>query len=213
MYEDLIKWFFNENGPDLKEAPPAAAFEHFQIKLLVDGAPLQEIINNTIREKIPEREAAIRIEKKEIDAATTPGQIIKFMRRGTDIINQQALIQRALEFEDEIIPEIIQMLKTSLNDLFIELAARALATCSKDISEELIEIFDEVRGAYAQSMILVALGFKASENHIPWLLKKFNELKSAYPNEDFCFGAYFALLEMESRFYAESKKFTSVSTD
>ncbi|MCL2365436.1 MAG: hypothetical protein FWC75_00110 [Oscillospiraceae bacterium] len=205
MHYDLIRWFFNENGLDREAAPPPAAIEHFQIKLMLENIPMQDLLERSLRDKLPNRDVAISAEMHDIDAATTAGQVIKFMRRGTDMMNQQLLVRKALEFEDEVVPEIIRMLKTSLNDLFIELSARVLALCSKDIADELIKNFDDMRGAYAKSMVLVALGFKAPEKRIPWLVKKFNELKREYPNESFCYGAYYAIFEMESRFYGDAK--------
>lgn len=61
----------------------------------------------------------------------------------------------------------------------------------------------DVRSPYAQSMILVALGFKADVRHIPWLIEKYKELKRLYPDEIYCDGAYYALEEIERRFYEE----------
>ena len=209
MHEDLIKWFFNENGLSREGAPPVAALEHFQIKLLLENIPVEETLANTLREKLPGREEAVAAEKADIEAADTAEKLIRFMRKGTDILNQQFLVRRAVEFENDTVPEIIRMLKTSMNDLFIELSVRVLAACTLDIADELVELCDEVRGAYAQSMVLVALGFKASEQRIPWIVNKYSELKKAYPDEGFCYGAYFALYEMEARFYSDSKKFST----
>ena len=209
MHQDLVRWFLDENGVAHTRTPSAASLEHFQIRLLLDNIPIEDFMETVIREKIPLRVAAVDIEKAEIESATSSKEIIHYMRRGTDIVNQQLLVRRALEFEDEILPDIIGRLRTSLNDLFIELSARILAICKKDVSEELIEFYDEIRGAYARSMILLALGFKAPEGCIPWVIKQFNELKCDYPTEDFCYGAYFALLEMESRFYSDGRKFST----
>ena len=209
MHEDLIKWFFNENGLDREGPPPEAAQAHFHIKLLLENVQLQDVMGDYVLESLPEREGALLSEKADIESAASHVQIIRYMRRGADIMNQQALVLRALDFEDDIVPEIIRMLKTSLNDLFIELSTRVLAICSKDISEELIEAYEEVRSPYAKSMILVALGFKADEQHIPWLVKKFKELKQSFPDGGLCYGAYFALYEMENRFYSDSNKFRS----
>lgn len=85
-------------------------------------------------------------------------------------MNQQALVNRALAFEDELVPGVIRMLKTSLNDGFIETAARVLSLCNKVITDALVRYYGEVRSPYAQSMILVVLGFKADEARIPWLI-------------------------------------------
>ena len=209
MHEDSIRWFFNENGLDRDGAPPEAAQAHFHIKLLLENIQFQDVMDDHVLGNLPEREDALLAEKSEIDSATACDQIIFYMRRGADIMNQQALVRRALDFEDEIVPEIIKMLKTSLNDLFIELSTRVLAICGKDIAEELIEGYADVRSPYAKSMILLVLGFKAGEQRIPWLTKKFKELKQSFPDEGHCYGAYFALYEMENRFYSDSNKFRS----
>ena len=111
-----------------------------------------------------------------------------------------------MKFEDTIIPEIIKRLKTSLNSGFIEIATMVLSACSKDISRELIGYFDDVRNPYAQSMILVALGFKADATCIPWLIEKHKELKRLYPNETYYDGAYYGLYEIEDRSNLYEKK-------
>jgi len=207
MHQDLLKWFFNEYGLDRDGAPPAASQAHFHIKLLLENIQLQDIMNPSVFNGLPERDETVQAEKAEIESAASGDQVIRLMRRGADIANQQALVRKALEFEDEVVPEIIKMLKTSLNELFIEMSVRVLAVCDMDISEELIKVYEEARNPLAKSLALVALGFKGNEKRIPWLVKRYNELKRNYPNEGHCYGAYFALYEMECRFYADSKKF------
>jgi len=207
MHEDYIRWFFNENGLKRDEAPPTAMQARFHIKLLLGKGQLQDVMDVSVFNKLPDREEVLQAERNEIESATSSGEIIRFMRRGADIMNQNILVNRALDFEEEIIPEIIKMLKTSLNELFIELSTRALAICSMDISKELSELYEEARSPFTKSMVLVVLGFKGEEGQIPWLVKKFKEMKKSFPETDYCYGAYSALLEMESRFYSAEKKF------
>ena len=208
MHLDLVNWFFKENYIDREDTPSRAAIEHFQIKLFLEKSPMLDAMDESFRKKLRDREEAIETERITIRDATCADQIVKLMRRGADIMNQQYLLIRALEFEDEIISIITPMLKTSLNDIFIELSARFLAVCEKDTSEDLITMYDDVRGAFTKSMLLVSLGFKAEEKRIPWFIKKFNELKAEYTNEDYCYGAFYALIEMEERFYGEKIEFS-----
>lgn len=70
-----------------------------------------------------------------------------------------------------------------------------------DVSEEIINYFDEMRSPYAKSIVLVMLGFKVDEKYIPWFIQKYNQLKTMYPHENYYKGAYYALIEMEDRFY------------
>ena len=106
-----------------------------------------------------------------------------------------------MEFENEIVPEIIRRLKTSLNDGFIETSIRILARSKMEIAEELFGYFEDIRTPYAQSMVIVLLGFKADESYIPWFVEKYSKLKKRCPNESYHESAYYALCEMENRFY------------
>jgi len=66
-----------------------------------------------------------------------------------------------------------------------------------------MESVDAARDPYAQTMILVALGFKADETAVPWLIEKYSTLKRQYPNKAYCDGAYYVLCEIENRFYPD----------
>lgn len=207
MYKKLLRRFFKENSVKDSGVPSSAAIAHFQIKLLLSpdaNEQIQGFMDEMIFEEQPRRKATVLTEKEEIGAASCE-EIIRMMRRHPDPMNQQALVSRALEFEDALIPEVLRMLKTSLNDGFIEIAARVLSMCVMDISEALVAYYDDVRNPYAQSMILVVLGFKADEAHIPWIIEQYHALRRKYPNDSYCDGAYYALDEIESRFYSEKR--------
>ena len=199
----MIDRFFKDN-PCKKEAVPSpAAMANFQIKLLLNrkvNEEFQDKINDLVLKEEPEREGPVKQEKNEIETAGRE-QIIRIMRRSPDPMNQHILVYRAMEFEDGLIPEVVRMMKTSLNTGFIETATRVLSVCRQDIADELVAYFNDVRSPYAQSMILVVLGFKADEKHVPWIIEKYKELKRNYPDESYCDGAVYALSEIENRFY------------
>jgi len=203
VYKKLLDTFFKENRVASEKLPSAAALCHFKIKLLLNQE-LNEETNKLIYEFVfkdqKKREKTVIAEKSEIESADAK-LVIRLMRRGVDSINQDELVFRALEFEDIVVPEVIKRLKTSLNDIFIETAARLLSICKMDITEGLINNFGDFRNPYAQSVVLLALGFKADETHIPWLIDKYHHMKKLYPNETYCEGAYYALYEIEIRFY------------
>ena len=204
MYKKLLDKFFKENRVANEKLPSAAALCHFKIKLLLNqeiNEQTSKLINEFVFMDQKEREETVMLEKGEIKSVDAE-QVIRLMRRGVDSINQDDLVFRALEFEDIVVPEVIKRLKTSLNDFFIETAVRLLSICSMDIAEELINYFDDVRSPYTQSSVLLTLGFKADEVHIPWLIDKYHHMKRLYPNETYSDGAYYALYEMETRLYA-----------
>lgn len=208
MYQKLLDKFFKQYEGITNKIPSAAALAHFQIVLMRDpeaSQALQGLMNDVVYKDQPDREEKVLSEKAEVESATCE-QIIRIMRRGVDPIIQDALVSRALSFEDELIPEVLRMFKTSLNTYFIEAASRVLSLCGKDIADELVNYFDDIRNPYAKCMALVVLGFKANNTLIPWLIEKHDELKRLYPDEEYHDGAYYALYEIEGRFYPVGKK-------
>jgi hypothetical protein len=199
-HKKLLNQFFKENGVK-SEVPSPAAMANFMIKIMIEpdvNKKVQGVMNEIVLTDQPEREKESLNEKIEIESADLE-QIIKFMRRGIDPVNKDTLVYRALAFEVEIIPRIIEMMKKSLNTSFIENATVILALCKSDISAELFECCKIARSPYGQSMLLVSLGFKGGEEHIPWLIKKHKELKRLYKDESYCDGAFYALDEIERR--------------
>lgn len=208
MYKKLLDQFFQKNTLQ-SELPTAPALAHFYISL--EASPqaneaVQNVMNEVVFEDQPGRKEEAQAEQHEIESATTSNQILRFMRRHTDPVNQHILVNKAMEFEDEIVPQIIRMLKTSLNEGFIETAIRILAKSEKDVAGELIKYYDDIRLPYAQSMTLVLLGFKADEAQIQWFIEQYAKLKRLYPDESYCEGAYYALCEIGGRFYPKGKR-------
>jgi hypothetical protein len=207
MSSKILDDFFKKNTVN-SELPSAQALMHFHIQLESNqdvNDKIQNAMDSIIYDAQPTREQDALAERNEIESSVGCEQIIRFMRRHVDPINSHILIRKAVDIENEIVPETIRRLKTSLNGGFIELAVRILASSSINTAVELVGCFDEIRNPYAQSEILVLLGYKADESLIPWLIEKYNDFKRRYPKESYCDGAYYALFEIESRFYPTGK--------
>ena len=203
MHKKLLNKYFKENKVTDK-MPSAQALAQFMMRMAAKPDVENELMgfmDNTIKESSPERIEEAASGKEEIANATTPAEIITLMRRGVDIINRRVLVAKAMTMEAEVVPEVVRRLKTNLSTMFIEVALQFLARSTINVSEDLIGYFDEMRNPYAQSIVLVLLGFKADEKHIPWLIDRHHMLKKLYPRENYYQGAYYALLEMEGRFY------------
>jgi hypothetical protein len=207
MSEKGLDIFFKENAVH-GELPSAQAIAHFHMMLgrhPEANEKIQEALGGAVQKAQPAREQETLAEKQDIESAMTSEQIIKLLRRHIDPINQHILIKKAIEFEADTVPEIIRRLKTSLNDSFIEMAVRILANSNTNATKELVDCFDEIKNPYAQSEVMVLLGYKADTTLIPWLIEKHGEFKRRYPNESYCDGAYYALYEIENRFYPARK--------
>jgi len=163
---------------------------------------LSKISNDFILEKDQERKNEAENMKIEI-ASADHNTLMRMMRSGYDPVLRQDIIKRAHELGDDFIMEIIEKFQKSRSDVFIDSAARILATCNSDISNKIINFYDDMKSPYAQSVALVILGFKGKEKDIRWLIEKHKEMIHLYPDKQFHEGAYYALYELEYRLYSE----------
>jgi len=205
----LLNNFFKKNAVDVYGAPSAQALVHFNLVMQIEPEANKEfhaVVDRMVATDQPKRVGDALIEKERIESLADYNQVIKMMRQKIDTINSDALTKKAMEFENEIVPELIKKLITSHNDVFIESAAKVMVESELDFYKELMELFDDIRNPYAQSVVLVLLGFKADETDIPWFIKKYERLKMLYPDESYCEGAYYGLYEIERRNYMMTNK-------
>lgn len=130
-----------------------------------------------------------------------PDKLLKMLRGKCDVLNHHILHQKVLEQEENLIPNMLEMLKTSMNKVFIENSVKVLAKTKTDYSEILLKTLGELKDPYAISLVCISLGFIAGENAIPILINKHSCLKIAYPDKNFEQGPLLGLYELNYRFY------------
>ena len=201
MHQQLLNDFLTAH-PIREKTPSAAAITHILLKNITQDDPidLASLMDQGQKALSPARQANLAQGKTAIDQATTGAQVVKLMRKEQENANHMPLIQKALAFEGEIMLDILGRFKTNMTDHFIELAAQFFAKATTNPAEEIIGYFDQMKNPYGQSVALIVLGFRAGEEHIPWMIEKYHQLKKQYPAETFYQGAYFGLIEMEVRF-------------
>jgi hypothetical protein len=138
-------------------------------------------------------------QRAQLEKEESPEVLFDMMRGKCDIINHMLLIQKILEHEEVLLPQIINSLKTSLNDVFVELAVKTIKKAKNNYCDQLLEILDDIRSPYAVSLVCIVIGFLGNEDAIPVLLKKHKELK-AYKNENYEQGPLLGLYQMDDRF-------------
>ena len=197
-YKNLLSNKFFRDNPT--EQLSAQAIAQFEIRL--NETELRNEVNKLVLTNVDmERKAKSEDEAQVLSAISNAQDAARFMRRSVDSLNKEILIQKLLDFEDEILPTVIQMLKTTGNTYFIENSTRFLSKCGNNPTEHLLQIFDEMRDAYAQSMIFIVLGFRADEDAIPWIYEKYFEFKKKdTADEKYSEGALLALYKLSERF-------------
>lgn len=198
MYKQLLSKKFFRDNPYLENSAQRFIYSI----LLYEG--FEDVANEILMNKLilsAEHLKQIADEKKLIQTNQNPEEIFNLLRKKIDKINQVDLIKKALEFEEIILPMVIEKLLRNNHDIFIENSIRLLARSQKDYSPYLKEHYDEIRSPYVQSLTCLILGMRGAEDIIPWMMDKFLEIKKQYPDENYEQGPLLALYELNIRFY------------
>lgn len=140
-------------------------------------------------------------EKQIIEAENNPEALFQLLRKSIDVINRPCLVNKALKYENEILPMLVEKLIRNDHDIFIENAVRLLAKSKGDYTKPLMERYKKIRSPYVQSVVCIIFGLRCGEEIIPWMYDRYFELKKLYPNENYNQGPLLALYELKSRFY------------
>ena len=170
--------------------------------LLYEG--IEDAASDVLLTKIglsDERLKLINQEKELIRSEQNPEDIFQLLRKEIDEVNRVDLIKKALEFEEVLLPIVMEKLMRNYHDIFIENSIRLLARSKKDYSPVLKEHYADIRSPYVQSLVCLILGFRGQEDTIPWMLDRFLEMKKLYPGETYDQGPLLALHELNCRFY------------
>jgi len=150
-----------------------------------------------------ERIERIAREKEMIQSACDPQEVFGLLRKPLERLNEDLLIGKALEYEEEILPMVIDKLIRSGQDIFIDNAVQIIAKSQKDYTWMLKDRFEEIRSNYARSMVCIVFGLRQNEDIIPWLVDIYYEMKKQYPKEEYCQGPLVALYELNRRFVTQ----------
>lgn len=109
MYKKLLEEFFNEHKITDK-MPSAQGITYFKFRSMINPS-FENLMQDIVKEHSPERIAEATPTREEIVRITAAPDIIRFMRREVDPLNHSILVEKALEMEIEIMPEVVKRLK------------------------------------------------------------------------------------------------------
>lgn len=198
MYKQLLTKKFFKDNPYMENSVQRFIYS----TLLYEG--LEDIANEiTIKQGLlsDERLEQIAREKELIQSEQNPEMIFQLLRKKTEMVNRGLLVKRAREFEEVLLPMVVEKLIHSYHNIFIENSIELLTKSNKDFTPLLKEKYAEIRSPYVQSLICLVLGFRGEEDTIPWMMDRFLEMKKLYPGETYDQGPLLALHELKCRFY------------
>lgn len=186
----LPKYFFEDNP--LMELS-AALLTHFRIITLMMQEFNEQIDEIVVPEMDKPRYEQYIAEKEEIRNLDKAEDILSYMRKIKDPSNICLLLQKALAYQDDLIPLVLERLRKSGHDVFIENAAILIANADEKYTEQLYEIFPDIRNAYARSELCIVFGVKKKKEYTQLLMEQFKKIKEERLDADYEQGPLLAL--------------------
>ncbi len=138
-------------------------------------------------------------EKERILKTDSLEGLLCIMGEKPDPFNHTLLIEKILCFHEEAILKIIDKLKSSRNDVFVELAVKVIYSSKMDSFVRLLGVLDNIEYPYTLSQVCLLLGFVGTREAVLPLWNCFHYLKEEYRQEYFCEGPLLALAELNGR--------------
>lgn len=160
----------------------------------------QDKMWETLGEEIePERKRQIETERVQIAQMKSGEEAVKFIRTGYDVFNREILCKKLLTMPVETMPPLLRRFRTSGQDILIETASHAFAHAEPIYIDQLITMYPEIRNPYAQCLACLVFGIQKREEALPLLLREYERLRRAYPEEDYCQGPLLAIYILDGK--------------
>ena len=186
----LPKHFFEDNP--LNEFS-TAMLTHFRAITLI-MPELYEQVNKAVVPGMEKSRYEQYIEEKEcIMNLNNADDIVSYMRKIKDPANSSLLIQKAIEYQEEVVPLVLKRICKSGHDVFIENAVMLIANADIKYTEQLYAIFPDIRNTYARSELCIVFGVKKKTEYTQLLMEQYKKVKEERPDKDYEQGPLLAL--------------------
>lgn len=167
--KNLSPRFFKENIVDEKSA---YSILDFSLNLFPANEEMKKALELTLNVNKETWEAEISLieQEKDID------KLYNLLRKPMNPIATEKLILKLMENKDSIIPRLLEDLKRSGNDIFIENGARIMVAYGKEYSDRLAEIINKIKYPYCEAVMAFVLGRIGSEEHIGIIFDSYKRL-------------------------------------
>ncbi|MDE7203412.1 MAG: hypothetical protein K2O91_16295 [Lachnospiraceae bacterium] len=186
----LPKHFFEDNP--LSEIS-AAQLTHFEM-ITITMTDLYDEVNDAIVSGMEKsRYEQYMAEKDYIMNLNRAEDIVSYMRKLKDPVNSGLLLEKALDYQNEVMPLVLKKICTSGHDVFIERAAILIANADEKYTKQLYDIFPDIRNAYARSELCIVFGVRKKAEYTQLLMEQFKRIKEERPDTDYEQGPLLAL--------------------
>jgi hypothetical protein len=138
-------------------------------------------------------------EKDNILLAKDPDTLLQIMMEGIDPLNENVLMENILKFENDVIPHLIDILKSSTNDFLVERSIKFIYHSEADHTKQILDALPSIKVAHNLSMTCLLLGLIGNKEAIKPVWDCYHFLKEEYPHENFNQGPLLALCKFKSK--------------
>jgi hypothetical protein len=188
--ENLNEGFFKSNVPN-----QVSPFIILDITVSVNS--MDEQIYRALPE---EKKIEIKAENKVAENEGDIDKLYNMLRKGLNPSTVSIITDKLMKHKENIIPRLIQDLKRSGNDNFVETAARILVKAEDNYSSEIAAVLPQIKYPYTQAIACYVLGKIGKEEHIEILYNYFNIFKKNYKNETYYEGPLVGLNNLKSKY-------------
>lgn len=188
--KNLNSKFFKNNVPN-----QMSAYTFLDFTLSINS--LDEKMNEILPE---EKKKELVSENKLVEEEMSIDKLYNMLRKELSPPAVNILINKLMKDEKQVIPRLLQDLKRSGNDSFVEGAARLLIKSETNYSKEIGDILPQIKYPYTQAVMCYVLGKLGSEEIIELIYNFFISLKSNYTSEAYYEGPLLGLHEIKKRY-------------
>jgi hypothetical protein len=188
--KNLNEEFFKSNVPN-----QLSAFRILDVTVLVDGID-EQIYREMPEEKKKQKEE----ESKLVENEENIDKLYNMLRKDLIPSTVSIIVKKLMEHKEQIIPRMLEDLKKSGNDYFVEAVARILIKSEDNYSKEIAAILPLIKYPYTQATACYILGKIGKEEHIETLYNYFYGFKKNYKNEAYYEGPLVGIYELKRRY-------------
>jgi hypothetical protein len=188
--KNLNEDFFNKNIPN-----QMSAYRILDVTVSVNGMD-EELYRQIPQDKKKQLEEENKIVENEEDI----NKLYNMLRKGLIPRTVAIIAGKLMKHKDETVPRMLEDLKRSGNDNFIESAARILVKAEDNYANEIAEILPHIKYPYTQAVACYVIGKIGGEDNIELLYKYYNSFKKNYINEAYYEGPLVGLYELKRRY-------------
>lgn len=186
----LPKNFLKDNPLDELSTAMLTHFRMITITIPELNNQVSDVVVPTMEQSRLEQ---YQTEKENIMNLCKVEEIVLYMRKIKDPANSSLLLEKAIDYQNEIMPLVLKRICTSGHDVFIENTAVLLANVDEKYTDQLYNLFPEIRNPYARSELCIVFGVKKKVEYTDLLLKQFKQIKEERPDNDYEQGPLLAL--------------------